>query len=138
MLTILIMGGAIGIALMAVALICDKERLTMCGVIIMLFSMFLAGQSQADSIHALPDGFQEINSYYYIAENGDINEMKGAFYIKDSVYHTQNPGASRWVPFGECAYEPIDMPGTPANNKCPNCGLESVAYYCSTCGAKIN
>ena len=146
MLSIFIPFAIIGIILVSIGLLKNRDNLTLVGwavfVIVIAFGVFSIEYNESH----IPEGFEKLDSYYYIAETGEIREIEGPFYFnpEDGTYYTQKPGKTLWIPFTDPDYEPVDLPESNAAKndstttpKCPSCGYSCATPYCGNCGNKI-
>lgn len=110
------------------------SMLIMFAVPIVLLSMSISQENN------IPEGFQKIESYSYVTDAGNIETLDGPYFKKGNTYYTQEMGSAYWIPFGQCKYVEIDLPGNENNQYCTSCGNELNAkdVFCSGCGAKID
>ena len=124
----------------------SRDKLFLGGLALFTVAFIVGMLSVESSRSKIPEGYEKLDSYYYIAETGDIREIEGPFYYnsEDGIYYTQTLGNAFWLPFGTPDYEPVDLPesntiknDSTATTQCPNCQFSCTTPYCGNYGTKI-
>ena len=86
----------------------------------------------------IPEGYQKIETYSYVTETGAVETLEGPYFKKGETYYRQELGEAAWIPFAQCDYVAVDLPGNAINSESGSSTDNENKLFCTSCGNELN